>query len=696
MSSTSSPVSGRSKKRSIIIALPTIVFILILISPYLTQWGKTHHQNPEDAPQSTLDPDWYNSVFDGINPVIPIDALPDYIPLTVLSQFSLGIQDPQMLVFQVQYGSSTLASNYGAYWRLECYDTYTGHGIEKSLTNSFDYYSLPNHDPIPPINTPMTVIKNMSYSPYPEYIPAHWSYEQEERIYPDMVLINDTGGWVWSVTVEGTEAGMQVGQTDYRTLLFTLEETGVSSYKLQYDTPFITDDIGDISSQSLNRDDIPQSVLDNFMILPDGYPENFNGNNLSTTIQLAADLNEPSLNVFGQAMAVLGYLSTNYYYDYDMLQSGSTDTPSEDEDYVEWFLDRGSGVSIHFAMAMATLLNLENIAARAVTGFVYGDQDNDIRNVRALYIHSWVEVYIPLPGGEGRWVGFDPGEHPAADILANPKDPNVVRSDYDITIISTNPDPPIVTQGDLITITAMATSGDSPPVPQQGVPITFENLNTTQTIGTDNTDFLGQASITYDTTGLSPGMYIIRAYFGTVEDRIPIYVNPPYTLNVWANNTVINQGESIEIYAHLTDVGGSPQPGENINFADQNSAWFDSAITNGLGIATVIIDGADTSSWSPGPHTIQATWPDESLVNITIVGVIGQPDPLSIGENPVKPLKTSTEVPSSTTSKFYGMMGSYGLHVFVLLLLSTVLKPFILPFFEKRKTFRLKPMIFHS
>ena len=688
--------TGRSKKRNIVIALPTIVFILILMSPYLTQWGKTHHQNPDEAPTSTLDADWYNTVFNGINPQIPIDALPDYIPLSALSQFSLGLQDPQMLVFQAQYGSSTLARDNGAYWRLECYDTYTGYGIEKSSSNSFNYYDgIPNPDPyFNPYDTIMTVFKNMTYSLYPEYIPAHWSYDYEERL--GLLAFNESLDG-WEVTVEGTEVSIQTGQTDFRTLLFTPTGTDVGAYQLQYDTPFVTDNIGTISSQSLTRDYTPQNILDNFMNLPDGYPEDFNGNNMSTTIQLAANLNDSNLNVFEQAMTVLGYLSTQYTYDYDMLQSGSTDTPSENEDYVEWFLNRESGVSIHFAMAMATLLNLENIAARPVTGFVYGDQDpgSSIRNVRALYIHSWVEVYIPTDPvtGEGRWIGFDPGEHPAADILANPKDPNVVRSDYDIQITSTNPPSGIVTQGDPITINARATSEG---IPQQGVPITFENLNTTQTIGTDNTDFLGQASITYDTSGLSPGMYIIRAYFGTVEDQISIYVNPPYTLNVWANNTVINQGDPLTIYAQLTDDGGSPQPTETINFNDLNSAWSDTDNTNGSGIAEVIITGADTSSWSPGPHIIQATWPVESLVNITIVGVIGQPDPMSIGENPDTPLNPSTEASSSLVSKFYGIVVPYGLYAFVLLLLSTVLKSLILPFFEKRKTSSLIPMILYT
>jgi hypothetical protein len=692
--------TGRSKKRSIIIALPTVVFILILMSPYLTQWGKTHHQNPDEAPTSTLDATWYNSVFNGINPQIPIEALPDYIPLTALSQFSLGLQDPQQLIFQVDYGSSGLARDYGAHWRLECYDTYTGHGIEKSSTNSFNYYDgIPNSDPYSnPYDTIMTVYKNMTYSPYPEYIPAHWSYDYEERF--GLLNFNESLDG-WDVTVEGIEVSVQVGQTDFRTLLFAPIGTNIGAYQLQYDTPFVTDTISDISSQSLTRDYIPQTILDSFMILPDGYPEDFNGNNMSTTIQLAADLNDPGLNVFEQALTVLGYLSTQYTYDYDMLTEGSMDTPSEDEDYVEWFLNRGSGVSIHFAMAMTTLLNLENIAARTVTGFVYGEQDpgSSIRNVRALYIHSWVEVYIPTDPvtGEGRWVGFDPGEHPAANFLANPKDPNIVRSDYDIQIISTNPFPPIVTQGDPITIDALVTSGDSPPIPQQGVPITFENMNTSVTIDTITSNILGISSITYDTSGLTPGMYQIRAYFGTVDDIVDIYVNPPYTMTVWANDTLINQSDPLTIYAQVNNDGGSPVPGASIDFNDLDSAWSASnIITNGSGIAEVIIDGADTSSWSTGTHTIRAIWPVESLVNQTIVGVIGQPDPMSIGENPVNPLKTSTETSLSQTSRFYGILVSYGLYVFILLLLSIVLKSFILPFFEKHKIFCLRPMLFYT
>lgn len=103
----------------------------------------------------------------------------------------------------------------------------------------------------------------------------------------------------------------------------------------------------------------------------------------------------------------------NTYPDYEMPH------PEEYEDYNEWFLRRGKGVSIHFASTLATWMRLRGIPSRVVVGYLFGNHTMDPTRlvVTAQNLHAWTEVLIPidptpsstLSGDEYvEWIGFDP------------------------------------------------------------------------------------------------------------------------------------------------------------------------------------------------------------------------------------------------------------------------------------------------
>ncbi|UCG70465.1 MAG: transglutaminase domain-containing protein, partial [Thermoplasmata archaeon] len=105
----------------------------------------------------------------------------------------------------------------------------------------------------------------------------------------------------------------------------------------------------------------------------------------------------------------------NPYYeeDYEMPH------PEENEDYNEWFLRRGKGVSLHFASTLATWMRLRGIPSRVVIGYLFGNHTMDPTRlvVTAQNLHAWTEVLIPIDPSPSstvtgdeyvEWIGFDP------------------------------------------------------------------------------------------------------------------------------------------------------------------------------------------------------------------------------------------------------------------------------------------------
>ncbi|UCG89719.1 MAG: transglutaminase domain-containing protein [Candidatus Heimdallarchaeota archaeon] len=102
--------------------------------------------------------------------------------------------------------------------------------------------------------------------------------------------------------------------------------------------------------------------------------------------------------------------------------------PEDNEDYNEWFLFNGNGVSLHFASLFVTLMRIRGIPSRIVVGYLGGEASDDgsKRVITNMMLHAWAEVLIPIeevltvpPFFDPRvqWVSFDPLVNFLSDVL---------------------------------------------------------------------------------------------------------------------------------------------------------------------------------------------------------------------------------------------------------------------------------------
>lgn len=96
-------------------------------------------------------------------------------------------------------------------------------------------------------------------------------------------------------------------------------------------------------------------------------------------------------------------------------QTGLMAHPEEYEDYNEWFLRTGEGVSIHFASLYSTIMRMMGLPSRVVVGYIAGNSSIDYypyRMISSRYLHAWSEVLLPIDplisAERVEWVSFDP------------------------------------------------------------------------------------------------------------------------------------------------------------------------------------------------------------------------------------------------------------------------------------------------
>jgi hypothetical protein len=136
----------------------------------------------------------------------------------------------------------------------------------------------------------------------------------------------------------------------------------------------------------------PQEILDKYLQLPNIPPKIW---------ELAKDLEDSSYSVLDQILADVQYLRTNFVYEverskrlYERVTYGSD---------ISSYIERGRGVCIDAATALAVILRIQNIPARISIGFKPGG----VKEGKLLYYttgaHSVTEAFLPPYG----WVQFD-------------------------------------------------------------------------------------------------------------------------------------------------------------------------------------------------------------------------------------------------------------------------------------------------
>lgn len=136
----------------------------------------------------------------------------------------------------------------------------------------------------------------------------------------------------------------------------------------------------------------PPAISTSFLQLPDDFSP--------AVAELARQLTASATTPYAQAKAIEGYLRTLPYND-------AIPAPPAGRDPLEYFLfDLRQGYCDYYATAMATMLRVVGVPARAVSGYAEGtfDPEKGLYLVTERDAHTWVEVFFPEYG----WIEFEP------------------------------------------------------------------------------------------------------------------------------------------------------------------------------------------------------------------------------------------------------------------------------------------------
>ncbi|MBK8047678.1 MAG: transglutaminase domain-containing protein [Anaerolineales bacterium] len=149
----------------------------------------------------------------------------------------------------------------------------------------------------------------------------------------------------------------------------------------------------------------PPEIVDRYIQIPQGFSQR--------VTDLAKQLTVGATTPYAKAKAIESYLRTFPYND-------AIAAPPEGVDPLEYFLfDIREGYCDYYATAMAMMLRVVGVPARAVSGYAEGiyDEENGVYFVTERDAHTWVEVFFPEYG----WIEFEPTagetplERPASD-----------------------------------------------------------------------------------------------------------------------------------------------------------------------------------------------------------------------------------------------------------------------------------------
>ncbi len=374
------------------IFLPSLILVGIILTPVLFEAFNIRHQRVDDIIEAPFPPDLYD-IFNTIIPGLDID--PDLNDTDdFMDGFTNGVADPERIIFRV-----TPADEY-FYWRLEVFDQYTMDSWEKNITTA-EIFGNPTH-PYGDADGTFTVEADLAYGGgmLASNFPAPYHYDYNE-VFADNIYFEPSSEWIEEYTI------LQEDMYGCKVVSAQFEPT-LGNTTIFYDTYYTVQNNSDIRQNSQGFSSLATyiasdpTLTNRYLQLPTDYSTHAPG-----TVQIANSLLNTSNTIYGQVYRNMFWLASNCTYDIDMLLGLSVEFPAPGEDYIEWFLDRRMGTAAHFAAALSIICRLQNIPTRIVLGFSSGDQVGSEYIIRAKHVHSWVEVFIPMPSG-GYWVAFDP------------------------------------------------------------------------------------------------------------------------------------------------------------------------------------------------------------------------------------------------------------------------------------------------
>ncbi len=481
-------LAQRDISRHILNLLPTILVILLFMGTYVTEIAGL------GTPRQRRDFDTYTdkTIDWGMFNTPTWDAT--YILENLLDQFTAGLTAPDVVLFNVTSDDPADSTEPPAYWRISNLDDYEYTNKPPYTTDwnpstsvkrdTFTYSSVVPSDSRTarftvetPLNLNSTTVDVTIHPSFPNMLPTTWNgllgayvssnsfklYDSEDTL---ISPVNPSDERVKEVfpnadpdDLFGIYANLQVADTS--------SEAGRFEYIMDYQTP----DIQTAAAFSLTRSEadylrcgihpvtwasIKSRYLQTPQVVPAGFADYTDWAPLVAST--ASDWNESLQTVFGQSYANMLKFGnqSEFTFDTDMWlgqQLGLMAHPDEYEDYNQWFLERGSGVSLHFASAYTIINRIQKIPTRVVIGYLAGNDSYIYSGKRAItsrFLHAWAEVLVPidpnplLPGDERvEWMSFDPllsqlaeqyGFELPTDIIPVSSDEQTtfIRADYDL------------------------------------------------------------------------------------------------------------------------------------------------------------------------------------------------------------------------------------------------------------------------
>jgi transglutaminase-like putative cysteine protease len=258
------------------------------------------------------------------------------------------------LTTQVQF---TVESDASTYWTTATYDRYTGSGWVRT-GDTAPYVGRLRGPP----GDRQALRQEITAETELGAIPAAWQPTEIEGLATSRVRVTPQGTFRPTTTLDPGESYTVTSQLS-RPNASTLRAAGT---------------------------DYPAGLREQYTQLPASTPERVR--------ERAATVTENASTPYDAAVAVESHLESTIDY------SLTVDRPRGD--IADAFLfEMDGGYCTYFATTMVAMLRSEGVPARLVTGYTAGEQvSEDVRVVRGLDSHAWVQVYVPDVG----WVRFDP------------------------------------------------------------------------------------------------------------------------------------------------------------------------------------------------------------------------------------------------------------------------------------------------
>ncbi len=422
-----------------------------------------------------------------------------YINESIMDQFTAGLNHPDESKFNISSDDPHDSTAPPVYWRLGSLSNYEYTG-KVPYTTGWNTGIVFNRTLSPIPNEPNDTFSNILSSSsrtarfqvempinynrstlatiHPNFLhslPVPWNGRYGSYVSSDSIqLLDENSDLVSPLSKKVVESYPSILSGDLAGVSLQLElddsitGMGTVRYTVDYQAP----DLQTVAMYSLSRSEADylncglnanswNSIKSLYLQLPGIIPVGYSTYQgwAPTVTQNAINWNDSLQTVFEQAysnLVNLGNMST-FTFDMEMWLANQynveMDHPAQYEDYNEWFMQRGSGVSIHFASALTTINRLQNIPSRVAIGYLVGNDSYIYAGKRAIssrFLHAWTEVLVPidpnplLPGDEYvDWISFDPllpvlsaeyGMETPMDVVTPMYAENhlFIRSDYDL------------------------------------------------------------------------------------------------------------------------------------------------------------------------------------------------------------------------------------------------------------------------